>query len=91
MVDAKAVKDKISKKAANLRSKVSSFQTAHKHCRMCGITIDIKAEPRICKDDECIAKLERREKNDKTMRIMFFVFAIAFGIPILLSLKGAMG
>ena len=91
MVDAKAIKDKVSKKAANLRSKVSSYQTAHKHCRMCGITIDVKADPRICKDEGCEAKLEKRENNDKMMRIMFYVFAIAFGIPLALSLKGAMG
>ena len=90
MVDAKAIKDKVSKKADS-RSKSSSHLPAHKHCRMCGITIDTKTESRICKNKECVAKLEKREKNDKMMRIMFYVFAIAFGIPIALSLKSAMG
>ena len=47
MVDAKAIKDKVSKKISSTRSKVSSHLTSHKHCRICGINIDAKAEPRI--------------------------------------------
>ena len=44
MVDAKAIKDKVSKKLNNTRSKISSHIGAHKHCRICGINIDVKAE-----------------------------------------------
>lgn len=88
MVDAKAIKDKVSKKAANLRSKVSSYQTAHKHCKMCGTTIDFKADPRICKDQVCISKQEKHGKNDKMMRIMFVVFFIAIVAPVGLRLAG---
>ena len=47
MVDAKAIKDKVSKKINNTRSKIGSHISAHKHCRICGINIDAKAEPRI--------------------------------------------
>ena len=88
MVDAKAIKDKVSKKINSTRSKVSSHLTAHKHCRICGINIDAKAEPRICKSADCESALEKREKNDKMMRIMFFVFFAAIVAPIALQLLG---
>ena len=88
MVDAKAIKDKVSKKISNTRNKVSSHLTAHKHCRICGINIDAKAEPRICKNADCESALEKREKNDRMMRIMFFIFVGIFFVPILLRSVG---
>ena len=88
MVDAKAIKDKVSKKINSARSKISVNNTPHKHCRMCGINIDVKSDPRICKDSTCIEKLEKQEKNDKMMRIMFFVFFAAIVAPIALQLLG---
>ena len=88
MVDAKAIKDKVSKKINSTRSKVSSHLTAHKHCRICGINIDAKAEPRICKSIDCASALEKREKNDRMMRIMFFIFVGIFFVPILLRAVG---
>ncbi len=88
MVDAKAVKETLSKKAANLRSKMSPQQAAHKHCKMCGVTIDHKADPRVCKDQVCISKQEKHGKNDKMMRIMFVVFFIAIVAPVALRLFG---
>jgi predicted nucleic acid-binding Zn ribbon protein len=88
MVDAKAIKDKVSKKASNARSKISSHLNPHKHCQMCGTTIDIKADPRVCKADECASKLEKRNKNDRMMRIMFVVFFIAIVAPVGLQLAG---
>jgi len=88
MVDAKAIKDKVSKKINSTRSKVSSHLTAHKHCRICGINIDAKSEPRICKSSECESALEKREKNDRMMRIMFFIFVGIFFVPILLRSVG---
>mgnify|MGYP002844636585 CR=1 FL=1 len=88
MVDAKAIKDKVSKKISNTKSKISSHIGAHKHCRICGITIDSKADPRICKNQECIEKFEKTQKNDKMMRIMFFVFFAAIVAPIALQLFG---
>ena len=88
MVDAKAIRDKVSKKASSARNKISSHLTAHKHCQMCGATIDIKAEPRICKADDCVSKYEKRGKNDRMMRIMFFIFVLIFFGPILLSALG---
>ena len=88
MVDAKAIKDKVSKKISNTRSKISSHISAHKHCRMCGVNIDVKIDPRICKDQECVDKLEKQERNDKMMRIMFFVFFAAIVAPIALQLFG---
>ncbi len=87
MVDAKAIKDKVSKKADS-RSKSSSHLPAHKHCKICGTTIDFKADPRICKDQVCISKQEKHGKNDRMMRIMFVVFFIAIVAPIALQLLG---
>ena len=91
MVDAKAIKDKVSKKINNTRSKISTHINAHKHCRICGINIDVKAEPRICKSADCESALENREKNDRMMRIMFFIFVGIFFVPILLSSVGILG
>lgn len=84
MVDAKSIKEKIGKQINKTRSKITANLPAHKHCRMCGIDINIKSDPRICNNNECIQMLERQEKNDKMMRIMFVVFFIAFVIPIVL-------
>tara|TARA_B100000925_G_C21945665_1_gene446653 strand:- start:104 stop:379 length:276 start_codon:yes stop_codon:yes gene_type:complete len=88
MVDAKAIKDKVSKKINNTRSKINSHISAHKHCRICGISIDTKVEPRICKNADCETALAKREKNDRMMRIMFFIFVGIFFVPILLSSIG---
>ena len=88
MVDAKAIRDKVSKKASNARNKITSHLTAHKHCQMCGATIDIKAEPRICKAADCVSKYEKRSKNDRMMRIMFVVFFIAIVAQVGLQLAG---
>ena len=91
MVDAKAIKDKVSKKINNTRSKISSHIGAHNHCRICGVNIDVKSEPRICKNPDCASALEKREKNDKMMRIMFFIFVGIFFVPIHLSSVGIFG
>ena len=88
MVAAKAIKEKVSKNISTTRSKISSHINAHKHCRMCGVNIDIKSDPRTCKDQECVDKLEKQERNDKMMRIMFFVFFAAIIAPIALQLMG---
>ena len=90
MVDAKAIKDKVSKKINNTRSKISSHIGSHNHCRICGVNIDVKSDPRICKSIDCSNALEKREKNDKMMRIMFFLFVAIFFVPILLSAFGIM-
>ena len=63
MVDAKAIKDKVSKKINNTRSKITSHITAHKHCRKCGINIDAKSDPRVCKNQECIDQMEKQNKK----------------------------
>ena len=34
MVDAKAIRDKVSKKASNARNKITSHLRAHKDCQM---------------------------------------------------------
>ena len=86
MVDAKAIKDKVNKKSSAQRSKVSSNLPSHKHCRMCGIEIDAKRDPRICKNEDCVNKMEKQGKNDRMMRIMFFVFFIAIVAPVALQL-----
>ena len=87
MVDARLIKDIAAKKIATGRSKLSQI-SAHKHCKMCGLMIDTKAEPRICKDQDCIDKLARQGKNDKMMRMMFFVFAFFVALPIIAQVLG---
>ena len=84
MVDAKAIKEKAAKKIAAGRTKLSQI-TAHKHCKMCGSMIDSKADPRVCKGQDCADKLAKQGKNDKVMRIMFFVFAFFVALPIIVQ------
>jgi predicted nucleic acid-binding Zn ribbon protein len=88
MVDAKSIKDTVSKKINNARSRISSQLPAHKHCRICGIDIKATSEDRICKNNECVNEFEKRGKNDKMMRIMFVVFFLAIVAPIALRLLG---
>ena len=87
MVDSKAIKERSAKKNTGNRSK-GNQNSPHKHCRMCGIDISIKSEKRVCSNEECTKKMGKQEKNDKMMRIMFFVFAFAIALPILLQLFG---
>ncbi|MDP6869465.1 MAG: DUF2116 family Zn-ribbon domain-containing protein [Candidatus Poseidoniaceae archaeon] len=88
MVDAKAVKERVAKKNSNSRTRNNSGNSPHKHCRICGVDINIKSESRVCNDQDCNKKLEKQEKNDRMMRIMFFIFAFAIAAPILLQLMG---
>ena len=55
---------------------------------MCNAVISVKADPRICKDEECLAKLGKNEKNEKMMRIMMFVFLGLFALPLVLKVVG---
>ena len=61
MVDAKKVKEKISKVSDRVFS--GSRNHPHKHCRICHKPIPLSAEPRVCKDPECISKNEKDERN----------------------------
>ncbi|MAL51838.1 MAG: hypothetical protein CL991_04170 [Euryarchaeota archaeon] len=86
MVDAKAAKSR-AKPAAQSVPRGSSIPP-HAHCRICQCPVDLKADPRVCKDQECIAELERRETSERRMRtwmlIFFGLFAFTFIGPILL-------
>ena len=87
MVDAKQIKDKVMKKISGGYKSVGSIPE-HRHCRMCNAVISVKADPRICKDQECLAKLVKNEKNEKMMRIMMFVFLGLFALPLILKVVG---
>jgi len=50
----------------------------HKHCRMCGITIPANSEKRVCKQDSCIASLEKEDKTRARLRIWLLVFGAFF-------------
>jgi predicted nucleic acid-binding Zn ribbon protein len=49
----------------------------HKHCKICQEAISAKAEPRVCKKEECIAKNVKNDRSQKQVRIWMFIF---FGI-----------
>ena len=87
MVDAKKVKEKISKVSDRVFS--GSRNHPHKHCRICHKPIPLSAEPRVCKDPECISKNEKDERNQKQMRLWMFIFfglfAFSFVWPLILS------
>ena len=91
MVDAKAVKERVAKKSSGRTRGGSSSVSSHKHCKICGIDIDHKADPRVCKLEKCTTKNEKNAKNDRMMRIMFFVFFAAVAIAPLSQLFGRIG
>jgi predicted nucleic acid-binding Zn ribbon protein len=89
MVDANAVKEKAAKKqSGRSRSTTSSHVSAHKHCRICGITVDLKSDPRVCKDQACIDRNLKDNRNQKQMRIWMFIFLGLFSLPVLLRVLG---
>jgi predicted nucleic acid-binding Zn ribbon protein len=54
--------------------------------------VDVKADPRVCKDTACIEELDRREASERRMRtwmlIFFGLFAFTFIGPVLLRAAG---
>ena len=87
MVDAQKIKDKVMKKLSP-SYKGGNSVPEHRHCRICNAVISLKADPRICKDEECIAKHGKNDKNERMMRIMMFVFLGLFALPLLLKIFG---
>ena len=61
---------------------------AHKHCRICGITISAKNDERVCKDDDCIAAASKDDRVKKQLRIWIFIFMGVFLLPLIASLLG---
>lgn len=88
MVDASAVKQKV--KNMPKRSKAQAHIPSHKHCRVCGIDIPPKSERLVCKNEDCIAKYEKDEKNKERMRVwmlvFFGIFAFLTVLPVLARL-----
>ena len=88
MVDISAVKQKV--KNMPKRVKALAHVPSHKHCRVCGIDIPAKEEERVCKDEDCIKKYEKDEKNKERMRvwmlIFFGIFAFLTILPVLANL-----
>ncbi|HIF91292.1 MAG TPA: DUF2116 family Zn-ribbon domain-containing protein [Candidatus Poseidoniales archaeon] len=72
------------------RSKNNNRVLPHKHCKICQEAISTKAEPRVCKKEECITKNVKNEKSQKQVRIWMFVFfgifASSFLIPVILRM-----
>ncbi|HJL97892.1 MAG: DUF2116 family Zn-ribbon domain-containing protein [Euryarchaeota archaeon] len=93
MVDANKVKQNIAKMTSKARGTLGSGKVQpHKHCRVCFSPIKLSAEPRVCKEQACIDKNIRDERNQKQMRIWMFVFlglfAFSFVGPIVLRSLG---
>ena len=93
MVDTNKVKQNIAKMPSKARGTLGSGKVQpHKHCRVCFSPIKLSAEPRVCKEQACIDKNIRDERNQKQMRIWMFVFlglfAFSFVGPIVLRSLG---
>ena len=88
MVDAKRVKDMVAKKSSQFMGSMTGTgkMPPHQPCRICHEPIPVKADPRVCKNQECIDQHEKDEKNQKTVRIAMFVFFGIFAIPYILVL-----
>ena len=87
MVNAQKVKDMVARKSSQIVNSVSGNKVQpHKHCRVCFQPIPLSADPRVCKDQECIDKNIQDEKNQRTVRTLMFVFFGLFALPYLISL-----
>lgn len=89
MVDAKKVRDMVKNTGKSILSSSQKVQP-HKHCRVCHEPIPIKADPRVCKKEECVEQNERDERNQKAMRFWMFIFfglfVAGFVLPIVFRL-----
>ena len=72
-----------SKKKMNSGKGRNKAVQPHRHCRMCHIPIDIKREPPICAEQKCEDDWKKNKKNEKMVRIAFFIFAAVFLGPLI--------
>ena len=93
MVSKERLREKIEKTAGNLTKGIKKAAgkgrlknvPPHRHCRMCNVPIDLKRDPAICGEDTCAKDWKKNKKNEKMVRIAFFVFAAVFLVPIILQ------
>ena len=77
----------MSESASNTnKSKNNNRVLPHKHCKICQEAISTKAEPRVCKKEECITKNGKNEKSQKQVRILMLVFFGIFALPFIASI-----
>jgi predicted nucleic acid-binding Zn ribbon protein len=77
----------MSESASNTKnSRNSNRVQPHKHCRICQEAISTKAEPRVCKKEECIAKNIKNEKSQKQVRVLMLIFFGIFALPFIASI-----
>lgn len=67
-------------------SRNSNRVQPHKHCKICQEAISTKAEPRICKKEECTTKNEKNEKSQKQVRVLMLIFFGIFALPFIASI-----
>ena len=83
VVDVGKIRENVSK----VKNRISVNKLhPHKHCRICQKSIPENAEPRVCKNVECIAQNQKNEKNEKQMRIWMFIFFGIFAFIFLSSI-----
>lgn len=73
----------IAKTQSKKMRKSLSGMVAHKHCRMCHVPIDLKAEPPICASDDCDAKWSSEERNRKQLKLWMTIFIAIFAFSFL--------
>ena len=82
-------KDAVGKVASKVRNRQrGGAVTPHKHCRMCGITIPVNSEKRLCNEDDCIASHEKEEKTRGRLRIWLMVFGSFFILTLIAPIMG---
>lgn len=101
MVKASDLKAAVQKTAKQLGTKVveSTKQRrsgagripAHKHCRMCGVTISANSEDRVCKEEQCITSAVKDDRVKKQLRIWMFIFMGFLLLPIISTLLKSRG
>ena len=94
MVSKEKLKQKVEKTATALKGGAKKMSSGkgrnksvlpHRHCRICHVPIDLKRDPPICGEKKCEENWNKNKKNEKVVRIAFFVFAAVFLIPLILK------
>jgi predicted nucleic acid-binding Zn ribbon protein len=91
MVSKEKLKKQVSKTADAMKTGVKKAAgkgrnksvPPHRHCRICHVPIDLKRDPPICGEENCAKDWEKNKKNERMVRIAFFVFVIIFMAPLI--------
>ena len=79
---AKKLEENVAKSVKRASRGRSPGVPAHKHCKVCRISIHANSDPPLCGEEACQTQHERDLKQRKQLRIWMIVFIVAFILPL---------